>query len=201
MSGCQFGLKTSHLSALQIATPIIRCIMLKQVNLICHMKVSGSPAGTIDDTAICHHQSHILTFLLLISIISSQHVHHLAITFCHFNDQSLHTHTHQKSRDHNTHKIKRKFLNPQSDFWKLQHQPVICFYSITTSPQTVPTHPFFCPKPHVYVKSRQICSVGDTKQTSTHRQYKIVSGNSISTLVLYSISVFAGVFFSFWQRL
>lgn len=71
MSGCQFGLKTSHLSALQIATPIIRCIMLKQVNLICHMKVSGSPAGTIDDTAICHHQSHILTFLLLISTISN----------------------------------------------------------------------------------------------------------------------------------
>lgn len=163
MSGCQFS------PALQIATPIIRCIMLKQVNLICHMKVSGSPAGTIDDTAICHHQSHLLTFLLL---ISSQHVHHLAVTFCHFNDQSLHTHTHQKSRDHNTHKIKRKFLNPQSDFWKLQHQPVIYFYSVTTSPQTVPPQPFFCPKPHVYVKSRQICSVGDTKQSSTHKKYK-----------------------------
>lgn len=73
MSGCQFGLKTSHLSALQIATPIIRCIMLKQVNLICHMKVSGSPAGTIDDTAICHHQSHILTFLLLIFILMTNH--------------------------------------------------------------------------------------------------------------------------------
>lgn len=164
MSGCQFGPKTPHLSVLQIATLIIRCIMLKQVNLlICHMKVSGSPAGTIDDTAISYHQSHSVTFLLLISTISSQHIHHLAVTFCHFNDQSLHTHTHQKSRDHNTHKIKRKFLNPQSDFWKLQHQPVIYFYSVTTSPQTVPPHPFFCPKPHVYVISRQICSVGGHK--------------------------------------
>lgn len=125
MSGCQFGLKTSHLSALQIATPIIRCIMLKQVNLICHMKVSGSPAGTIDDTAICHHQSHILTFLLLISTISSQHVHHLAVTFCHFNDQSLHTHTHQKSRDHNTHKIKIKILEPT--VWLLETPASACY--------------------------------------------------------------------------
>lgn len=198
MSGCQFGLKTSHLSALQIATPIILCIMLKQVNLICHMKVSGSPAGTIGDTAICHHQSHILTFLLLISIISSQHVHHLAVTLMTNNCTLTHT---KKVETITPTKLKE---NSWTHSLTSGNSSISLLSVSTASPhphRPSPTHPFFCPKPHVYVKSRQICSVGDTKQTSTHKQYKIVSGNSISTLVLYSISVFAGVFFSFWQRL